>query len=133
MKTVVAFFDVTEFDRESLSRLIKNTPEIEAHFYSEELNESTVAKVKNADCVSIFITSDITVPVLDALPNLKHIVCRSTGFNHVPIETVNKKGITVTNVPTYGEHTVAEYTFALLLSLARKVPHAIKITKNTII
>lgn len=130
MKTVVAFFDVTEFDRESLSRLIKKTPEIEAHFYADELNESTAAKVKNVDCVSIFITSDITVSVLNALPNLKHIVCRSTGFNHVPMEAVNEKGITVSNVPTYGEHTVAEYAFALLLSLARKIPQAIEITKS---
>lgn len=130
MKTVVAFFDVTEFDRASLARLLKNAPEIEGHFYAEELNESSAKKIKNADCVSIFITSDITEQVLAALPNLKHIVCRSTGFNHVPLEATDKKGITVTNVPTYGEHTVAEYTYALLLSLARKIPQAINATKS---
>jgi D-lactate dehydrogenase len=38
--------------------------------------------------------------------------------------TCRKKGIAVSNVPSYGENTVAEHTFALILSLSRNIHKA---------
>jgi D-lactate dehydrogenase len=49
------------------------------------------------------------------------IVTRSTGFDHIDIEECKKRGVTVCNVPSYGENTVAEHTFALILSLSRNI------------
>lgn len=42
----------------------------------------------------------------------------------VDLKVCKKKGILVSNVPHYGENTVAEHTFALILSLSRKVHQA---------
>jgi D-lactate dehydrogenase len=52
---------------------------------------------------------------------LKLITTRSTGFDHIDLEKCKKQGITVCNVPSYGENTVAEHTFALILSLSRNM------------
>jgi D-lactate dehydrogenase len=59
--------------------------------------------------------------VINALPNLTFIATRSTGFDHIDLEAAKARNIQVANVPSYGEHTVAEYAFALLLTLSRNV------------
>jgi len=59
--------------------------------------------------------------VLEKLPQLKLITTRSTGFDHIDLEVCYKEKITVCNVPFYGENTVAEHTFALILSLSRNI------------
>jgi D-lactate dehydrogenase len=52
------------------------------------------------------------------------IAVRSTGFDNVDLEYCKEKGITVSTVPAYGTHTVAEYAFALLLQISRKTNEA---------
>ncbi|MFM7089126.1 MAG: NAD(P)-dependent oxidoreductase, partial [Candidatus Paceibacterota bacterium] len=62
--------------------------------------------------------------VMEKLPQLKLIATRSTGFDHIDVSAATEKGVTVVNVPGYGSHTVAEFAFALLLNLSRKVYQA---------
>lgn len=78
------------------------------------------------EALLVFVNSRIDAAVLEKFPALKLIVTRSTGFDHIDLTACAAKGITVCNVPTYGERTVAEYAFALLLTLSRKVYPAIK-------
>jgi D-lactate dehydrogenase len=77
-----------------------------------------------------FVNSPAKKEVLDASPNLKYIATRSTGFDHIDISECKKRGIQVSNVPTYGENTVAEFTFALLLTLSRKLYKSLKQVKE---
>jgi D-lactate dehydrogenase len=49
------------------------------------------------------------------------IAIRATGFENVDLNLTNSKSIVVSNVPSYGSHTVAEFTFGLILSLSRKI------------
>jgi D-lactate dehydrogenase len=78
----------------------------------------------DAEAVSPFIYTKLTAEVLAKLPKLKLIATRSTGFDHIDVAECTKRGITVCNVPFYGENTVAEHTFALILALSRKVHEA---------
>lgn len=71
-----------------------------------------------------FIHSEVGRDQLEAMPKLRFIATRSTGYDHIDLEAASERGIPVSNVPAYGENTVAEHTFALLLSLSRKVHHA---------
>ncbi|KPK81497.1 MAG: hypothetical protein AMJ81_10565 [Phycisphaerae bacterium SM23_33] len=71
--------------------------------------------------LSVFIHSQVTAEQLDRLPKLRLISTRSTGFDHINLQACRRRGIVVSNVPNYGENTVAEHTFALLLALTRKV------------
>jgi D-lactate dehydrogenase len=57
-------------------------------------------------------------------PSLKLIATRSTGYDHIDLAAAKARGISVANVPFYGENTVAEFAFALILSLSRRIPEA---------
>lgn len=73
------------------------------------------------DILSPFIHSRVTAGQLERMPELKLIATRSTGFDHIDIDYCNEQNIRVANVPTYGDHTVAEHAFGLVLALTRKI------------
>ena len=83
-----------------------------------------------AEIVSCFIYSSLKRPVLEKMKNLKMIATRSTGFDHIDLDYCDKNGIAVANVPAYGEYTVAEHVFALLLALSRHIPKATAQTRD---
>ncbi len=75
-----------------------------------------------AEVVSVFIHTTVDDAFLAARPALRLIATRSTGTEHIDLAACRARGVTVANVPSYGEHTVAEHTFALILALARRLP-----------
>lgn len=77
-----------------------------------------------AQALSVFISTQITAEVLDRFPKLQIIATRSTGFDHIDMEETTKRGIVVSTVPSYGVNTVAEFAFALILSLSRRTYEA---------
>lgn len=121
-KIKAAFFDVKDIDR---SFLEKNTPEncefIYVHDPVHIAVENNLELVKDAEIISVFTSSRVPGNTLAKFPNLKFITTRSTGFNNVDLDYCSTNGIKVSNVPAYGECTVAEYSFALLLNIIRKV------------
>jgi len=74
--------------------------------------------------LSVFVGSRVDQPLLDACPDLRLVATRSTGYDHVDLAACAARGVAVANVPTYGENTVAEHTFALILALSRNVHKA---------
>ncbi|MBI5530943.1 MAG: hydroxyacid dehydrogenase [Candidatus Doudnabacteria bacterium] len=84
----------------------------------------------NTEVLCTFLGCPIAQAELEKMPNLKYIATRSTGFDHIDLKAAAAKSIPVSNVPTYGENTVAEFTFALLLALSRKVYPAAKQVKE---
>ena len=80
----------------------------------------------DVEMISVFANSILNNDVLRRMPNLRFIAARSTGLDHIDLEYVKEKGIVVSSTPAYGKHTVAEYTFALLLCLSRKIFDAYK-------
>ena len=85
----------------------------------DELPDERVPE--DAEVLSVFIHSRVTSEQLDRLPNLRLIATRSSGWDHIDAEACEQRGIVVANVPRYGENTVAEHTFAMLLALTRKI------------
>ncbi|OGH88326.1 MAG: hypothetical protein A3J93_04705 [Candidatus Magasanikbacteria bacterium RIFOXYC2_FULL_42_28] len=76
---------------------------------------------KDADVIAIFVESALDKKMIHALPKLKMIAAMSTGYDHVDAKAAQAKKIPVCNVPFYGENTVAEHAFALILGLTRKL------------
>lgn len=113
MKT--AFFEVEDWEKEYLAKNCKGT------FLAEPLSEKNSQKAKDFEIISVFIYSKIDKKLLDKLPKAKLIATRSTGYDHIDVKECAKRGIAVVNVPSYGENTVAEHAFGLILSLSRKI------------
>ncbi len=105
-------------------------------FFEEQLpgHQVTFAEDLTAggdfEVISIF-KSEITEDTVKLFPNLKMIALRSTGYDNVEEGCVKQNNIVVCNVPAYGRHTVAEFTFGLILSLTRRIPWAVNHLKTT--
>lgn len=117
--SLIYFYDATELDKEQLTASLVET---DHHWEYVEDKLSLANCNPETEVISVFVSSTVTREIIQALPKLKLIACRSTGFNNVDLLAAKEHGVTVTNVPTYGDATVAEYAFTLLLALIRKLP-----------
>jgi D-lactate dehydrogenase len=63
----------------------------------------------------------VTPGLLARLPNLKLIVTRSAGYDHIDLTAAERHGVAVCNVPDYGAYMIAEHAFGLLLAVARNI------------
>jgi glycerate dehydrogenase len=59
--------------------------------------------------------------ILEKNKKLKYIGVLATGYNIVDVSAAKEQGIAITNIPDYGTHAVAQFTFALLLELCHRV------------
>ena len=118
--TKLAFFNVDEKEQAVLSKEFAGEKTFELRFNQKSLDKHTACIAKEAGGIGIFIQSKITQEVLDHLPMVKVIATMSTGFDHIDLTACKARNITVSNVPSYGDNTVAEYAFGLILALARK-------------
>ena len=114
----IAFFEIKGWEEKYLIKALKGH---KLFFYEEALSDSHLKKLKDVDVVSVFIYSKITSAILKSLPKLKFIATRSTGFDHIDTKMAKKNGVRVCNVSSYGENTVAEHTFALILAISRNI------------
>ena len=115
----LACFELQDWEKEYLQEKFGNT--IDISFNSETLTVENVSVAKDVDGVVVFIYSNITKEVLDQMPSLKFIATMSTGFDHIDIEECKRRNIVVSTVPSYGENTVAEHTFALIFAISRRI------------
>ena len=81
-----------------------------------------VPRIGDADIVYTNKTP-IQKDVLDNVPSLKFIGILATGYNVVDVEYARKKGITVSNIPTYGTAAVGQFAIAMLLEICHHVAH----------
>lgn len=123
----IGFFEIEEWEESFLKKKLAD------HTLTFDTNPltGTSQNLKDIEVASVFIYSEITKEVLDKMPQLKMVITRSTGYDHIDIKACQEKGIVVTNVPEYGTQTVAEHTFALLLALSRKLIPSIERTRKS--
>ena len=79
------------------------------------VQECPPAAFRMHEVLSVFVTSQVTAgdPRVDA--QFAAVAARATGYDQIDLEARNERHITVFNVPRYGENTVAEHTFGLIL------------------
>src|SRR5947207_1900432 len=111
----IAFLELHDWEEKYLRGRVDLGHELVT--FREMLEDKHLASIADVEIVSPFIYSKLTAEQLAKLPMLKMIATRSTGFDHIDMAECTKRGITVCNVPFYGENTVAEHTFALILAL----------------
>ena len=83
----------------------------------------------DADALIVAFT-EVNAELLDCAPKVKMVCKHGVGVDNIDLAETKARGIWVTNVPNANKHAVADFTFALLLSLARKIPQANDRTKK---
>lgn len=99
---------------------IKNQEDFHKHLQSE-----------NFDIIFTRLGLNIDKYAIDNQPNLKYIVTPTTGLNHIDMDYCFKKNINVISLKGEDQFlnqikSTAEHTWALLLTLIRKIPNSIK-------
>lgn len=124
----ILFFDVRQNEEDALragclAGEAKCGEDCWCKLISERLDETTVItdEMAQANVISVFTFSRVSANVLKQFPNLKLIALRSVGFNHIDIDYCKENGIAVVNSLGYGNVTVAEFAFGLILDVMRKV------------
>lgn len=82
--------------------------------------EEAIQRIADSEIV-VVNKVPITENVLSACLNIKLICVQATGYNVVDCEACAKRGIPVTNVPSYGTAAVAQFTIALILELCHQI------------
>ena len=76
-----------------------------------------------ARCDGLFslLTDRIDAPLLDASPRLRVVSNMAVGYNNIDVPAATRRGVYVGNTPGVLTETTADFTFALLLALTRRV------------
>lgn len=124
----IAYFYNEEWEQEFMRGKL---PGHEFVFWKGSTVENPDATDAEAEAIALFVNSKVDQVLLDRFPKVRFIAARSTGFDHIDLATCATRGVVVSNVPTYGEHTVAEFAMALLLALSRRIYDAYKRIETT--
>jgi D-lactate dehydrogenase len=122
----IYIFDIENWERKAFARLEHDH---QVRYVPESLTSENASQFKDADIISIFL-SPVEQATIEALPHLKMIAVRCTGFDFIDARPCGQRGIAICNVPTYGANTVAEHAFALLLTISHRVEEAIDRTRK---
>ena len=115
---VITFFEINNIEKERFSKKLTGHT---LRFFEETIQNVEQETYSDSDVISVFIHSKVDEKTINKCDKLKLIATRSTGTDHIDLNYVSTKQIQVKNVALYGENTVAEHTFALMLSLSRKI------------
>jgi D-lactate dehydrogenase len=111
----------TELEGWEETYLKERLPGHELTLLARPLEMGDFSRLLEIEILSPFIYTPVKKAEIEQLPSLKFIATRSTGFDHIDVALAATKGIVTANVPFYGENTVAEHTWALILALSRKI------------
>jgi len=105
--------------------LLQQRPEFEVVVLPKRLPEAELLSVV-ADAVAMVVRSETKVSrkVIETAPKLRVVGRAGVGIDNVDVEAATQRGVVVMNTPAGNTITTAELSFAMILSLARKVPQA---------
>lgn len=114
----IAIFETKPWEKKFFKKTLKGQV---LEFIKEPISLDNCQLADGCEIISTFIASRVSSEIINKLPNLKMIATRSTGFDHIDVKACQSKNIIICNVPFYGENTVAEHAFALILTLSRNI------------
>jgi glyoxylate reductase len=98
--------------------------------YAPPPKETIIEKAKNVDALASLLSDKIDAEVFNAAPKLKIVSQLAVGFDNIDIPEATKRGIYVTNTPEVLTDTTADFAWALLMAVARRVAEADKYVRT---
>jgi D-3-phosphoglycerate dehydrogenase len=105
--------------------LLQQRPEFEVVVLPKRLPEAElIPLVKDAVAMVVRSETKVTRNLIQAAPALKVVGRAGVGVDNVDVQAATERGVVVMNTPGGNTLSTAELSFAMILSLARKVPQA---------
>jgi len=123
----VAVFSTKPYDREFLEAANAAGASRHAMTYLEpRLTAGSAPLAADHDAVCVFVNDIVDAEAVERLAScgVRLITLRCAGYNNVDLAAAAEHGLSVSRVPAYSPHAVAEHTVALMLSLNRKIYRA---------
>jgi len=92
----------------------------ELQVFDRTENDQIVARAHDSEIV-LTNKTELSAQILQQLTKTRYIGVLATGYDVVDLQAARERNIPVTNIPTYGTDSVAQFTFALLLELCHHV------------
>ena len=81
-------------------------------------------KIKGLDALLCLLTDRVDAELINAAPRLKVISNMAVGYDNINVAAASRRRIPVGNTPGVLTETTADFAFALLMSVARRIPEA---------
>jgi D-3-phosphoglycerate dehydrogenase len=104
--------------------LLRQTPEIEVAAVAGKPRAELERALAQAHALIVRSETRVTADLMAMAPNLRVIARAGVGVDNIDVPAATKRGIAVMNAPGANTVSAAEHAFALLLSLARRIPWA---------
>jgi D-lactate dehydrogenase len=136
MATTIHLFSARPYDKRIFEAVLQSSglaaEGYSLRYWDEALSKLLAASLSKTDIPCVFVNNAVDAEILSTLKErgVRGVLLRSAGFNHVDVATAKSCGIRIARVPAYSPHAVAEHTFALLLSLNRKIHRAYNRTRE---
>ena len=98
--------------------------------YAPPPKKVIIEKTRNVDALASLLSDKIDAEVFDAAPKLKIVAQMAVGFDNIDVQEATKRGIYVTNTPEVLTDTTADFAWALLMAVARRVVEADKYVRT---
>jgi len=94
--------------------------------YAPPPKKVIIDKAKNVDALATLLSDNIDAEVFDVAPKLSIVAQMAVGFDNIDVKEATKRGIYVTNTPEVLTDTTADFAWALLMAVARRIVEADK-------
>jgi glyoxylate reductase len=98
--------------------------------YAPPPKKTIIEKAAKVDALATLLSDKIDAEVYDAAPNLKIVAQMAVGFDNIDVAEATKRGICVTNTPGVLTETTADFAWALLMTVARRIVEADKYVRS---
>ena len=107
--------------------LIRKFADVEVWFeYGPPPRQVLLDKAKDADALVTMLADKIDKELFDASPKLKIVTQIAVGYDNIDLSEATKRGVYITNTPDVLTETTADFAWALLMAIARRVVEADK-------
>ena len=92
--------------------------------------EELRARVADKNALVSLLTDAIDRTVIDVAPKLKVIANVAVGFNNIDVAYATARGIVVTHTPDVLTESVADFTWALILAITRRLAEGERVVRS---
>jgi len=117
-------FVTRQLPGEALGRLSKH---VDLRVWEDELpppREALLERAREADGLITLLTDRVDGPLLQAAPSVRAVSNVAVGYDNIDVAACTARRVPVGNTPGVLTETTADFAFALLMGLARRVAEA---------